>query len=107
MRSIGGCQKCNVPISHLRIYTDQYHFEGASDFRPPLILMEELADCFLYSSQKDVQYMDNESWEDSLDTKDAVPYCSPTTQGKLDFPLLHSEVIGSCYLVKHGQALSF
>ncbi|XP_076562346.1 uncharacterized protein LOC143433945 [Arvicanthis niloticus] len=25
--------------------------------------------------------MDNESWEDSLDTKDAVPYCSPTTQG--------------------------
>ena len=37
----------------------------------------------------------------------ALPFCSPSTQDKLDFSLLHSEVTCSCYLVNHGLKLTY
>ena len=47
--------------------------------------------------------MDSGNWEEEMETNDALPFCSSTSQGKLDFPLLHSVVTGSCYLVIRGQ----
>jgi hypothetical protein len=50
--------------------------------------------------------MDSGNWEEEMETNDALPFCSSTSQGKLDFPLLHSVVTGSCYLVILGQGLT-
>ena len=65
--------------------TDKYNIEEASEFRQPLTLLEEHADCFFYSSQQYIQCMAGGSWEEQMETNDAVPNSSPTTHVLVDF----------------------
>lgn len=51
-------------------------------------------------------YMDHGIWEEQLEAHDAEPHHCPTTQGELVLSILYNGVIGSCYLVKHGQIFS-
>lgn len=50
--------------------------------------------------------MDDGSIKELLEAHDVESHNSPITQVKLGLSLLHNVVIRSCYLVKHGWALS-